>query len=928
MAAKEYALQSAFNGGEFSPKLFGQILLKKYREACATLENFIVYPHGPAHTRPGFQFVAEVKDSSAQCRLVPFIYSNVQAYMMEFGNEYVRFFTPDFLPVYSNPPTNTTLEEVATPYLTADLPYLQFAQSFDVKYITHKSYPVSKLERLSAASFDLVVPDFDDGPYRNQNADTTLHMHVSAVSGTGVSLTATIRSGTYYGTWGDTAASVQAGFTASYPSIGFQFTVGASAVYLSSAQLSIDTAPASTCNVVAYLYSDSAGSPDTLLETADSWDISASDGDYVWSFTGATGLSADTPYWIVFTADAPDNAIRVGSVVANSDYGSGRDTVVASITNSLSHDWKCQVGVNTTATPAIFDPDHVGALWRLKHSGGKSKKHFSAAGQSSTPILLRGKFQVDLTPKIPMSAVEFNWDGQIVLQSSTDQVFWEDVATFIYSTTQNFVESKSGIYYRLYCKDYNTGTNTGRITQAAQWGTIRITEYVSANQVVGDVLFPFGSTDPTPDWREGEWSPYRGYPTTVCFHDDRLYFARDTTIWGSWISDYENFNPDGDTDSAAVTFAPVQMNNAMVWMQSTRGLMVGSLGEEGQVTGTNEKPITPTAIKCQIQTTVGCAQYPSPLKIGQAALFIQEDRRRVREFVYDLATDGFKSPDLAIRSEHITVGGMFDACYQQFPYSIAWFVRGDGVLLGMTYHREEDVIAWHRTITDGAFESCATIPLSPGVTVGHDQLWTIVNRSVGGGDKRYIEVMADHEAATAEVRSVTEFLCLDSAVVFTAPTSLTLTGLSHLNGQAVTVVADGIPISDTYTVAGGSLTLDLEDIPAVVHVGLPYTCTLQTMPIEPSSKDGFTVARQKQAYHLMLRLLDSLGGKVGPDLDSLTDIPYRTVVDLTDQQVPLFTGPMLLTYSANSMDMPITLQQTDPLPLTLVSAGILVQVGE
>ena len=81
-----------FTGGELSPRLDGRNDIAKYNSGCKTLENMIVYPHGSASRRSGTQFVAEVKDSTKKTRLIPFEFSTVQTYILEFGDQYIRFY--------------------------------------------------------------------------------------------------------------------------------------------------------------------------------------------------------------------------------------------------------------------------------------------------------------------------------------------------------------------------------------------------------------------------------------------------------------------------------------------------------------------------------------------------------------------------------------------------------------------------------------------------------------------------------------------------------------------------------------------------------------------------------------------------------------------------------------------------------------------
>jgi len=244
--AQEYALQTAFNGGEWTPLLTGQILLKKYRESCQILENFIVYPHGPAHTRPGFIYRAELSNSAKRGRLVPFIYSTLQSYMTVWEDSLIRFISGQALII--DPGTGLPLV-VVTPYSDTDLPYLKFAQSFDVKYVVHRSYPVRKLERFSETSWAIPEASFVDGPYRDINIDGVTYLQASATTGTGVTLTATTRGvAADLGTTAGTADTPLPGFTSTLPLVGFKFTPSATC-QANSASIYVANAPVSAISV-------------------------------------------------------------------------------------------------------------------------------------------------------------------------------------------------------------------------------------------------------------------------------------------------------------------------------------------------------------------------------------------------------------------------------------------------------------------------------------------------------------------------------------------------------------------------------------------------------------------------------------------------------------------------------------------------------
>ena len=182
--ARVAAQLTNFTAGELSPRLDGRNDLSKYPAGCKTLENIVIYPHGAAARRPGTQFISEVKTSSAKTRLIPFEFSTTQTYILEFGNQYMRVYK-DKGQVLSG----GSAFEISTPYLTAELFDIKFAQSADVMYITHPSHATRKLSRTGHTAWTLTTVDFVNGPYLDTNTSTTTITTAHTV-GTGRTLTA------------------------------------------------------------------------------------------------------------------------------------------------------------------------------------------------------------------------------------------------------------------------------------------------------------------------------------------------------------------------------------------------------------------------------------------------------------------------------------------------------------------------------------------------------------------------------------------------------------------------------------------------------------------------------------------------------------------------------------------------------------------
>jgi hypothetical protein len=188
--ARVAAQLTNFTAGELSPRLDGRNDLAKYSAGCATVENMVIYPHGAAARRPGTQYVASVKTPANKTRLIPFEFSTEQTYILEFGNEYIRF--------YRN---NGQIEsgglpyEISTPYLTAELFDIKFAQSADVMYLTHPNHQTRKLSRTGHTSWTLAAVEFTNGPYLDTNTTATTLTTSAHTVGAGRTLTASAVTG-------------------------------------------------------------------------------------------------------------------------------------------------------------------------------------------------------------------------------------------------------------------------------------------------------------------------------------------------------------------------------------------------------------------------------------------------------------------------------------------------------------------------------------------------------------------------------------------------------------------------------------------------------------------------------------------------------------------------------------------------------------
>ena len=456
-------------------------------------------------------------------------------------------------------------------------------------------------------------------------------------------------------------------------------------------------------------------------------------------------------------------------------------------------------------------------------------------------------------------------------------------------------------------------------------GYAKITAFTDTTNVTIEILTTLSASTATENWRLGAFSDTTGHPSTVTFFEQRLVFAGTTnqpqTVFFSKSGDYENMDANiggtiADSDAIIYTIASNQVN-AIRFMTATRTLIIGTAGGEFSVSGGgSDVAITPTNILIKKQSNHGAANLDA-LAVGNVTLFMQRARRKMRELAYNFDVDGYIAPDMTILAEHITEGGITQMAYQQEPNQIIWLVRGDGELVGFTYQREQQVTAWHRHIFGGAFGSGKAVCESVAVIPTDDteyEVYVIIKRTINGATKRYIEVLNTFDFTNTDN---TTFNFLDSQLDYNGSATTTISGLSHLEGQTVSILADGATHADK-VVSSGSITLDRSS--TKVKVGLAYTSLLQTMRIDAGARDGTSQSKTKRIYEITIRLFESVGVEVGPDLNNLERIPFRSSANAMNQGITPFTGDKEVEFRGNyETDGFVFVRQTQPLPLTILS---------
>lgn len=451
--------------------------------------------------------------------------------------------------------------------------------------------------------------------------------------------------------------------------------------------------------------------------------------------------------------------------------------------------------------------------------------------------------------------------------------------------------------------------------QGGLYGYIGQTDGLS---VVDDNISPDMSK--TPPIYEAVFNGPGDYPAAVSYFEQRRCFAgtinKPQNLWmtkSATESDMSYSLPVRDDDRIAFRVAAREANTVRHIVPLSQ-LLVLTSSAEWAIVPINSDAITPDTTSVRPQSYVGASNV-QPVIVNNTLLYGAARGGHVRELAYNWQASGFVTGDLSLRAPHL-----FDSCrvvdmaYAKAPIPLVWMVSSNGDLLGLTYVPEQQIGAWHRHDTDGTFESCAVVAED-----NEDVLYCIVRREIGGQFVRYVERMASRYLTDQK-----DAFFVDSGMTYVGAPATSISGLEHLEGKEVSILADGA-VHPRQVVTGGAISL--EHAASTVQVGLPIMAELATLPVAMQIDSAFGQGRQKNINQVWLRVYQSSGIFAGPALDRLTEAkqrtnePYGSPPALKSREIPIRISP------AWSDGGQIYVRQADPLPLTVVSLTVEVALG-
>lgn len=911
-------VQMSFAGGEVSPSLYGRFDDAKYQTGLAQCRNFIVQPQGPATLRPGTAYVNSTKYSDRPARLIPFTFSTEQTMALEFGDKYVRFHTAgktllgeDGLPY-----------EVETPYEADDVFDIHYVQSMDVMTLVHPNYAPRELRRYGATDWRLESVNFS-APLE---PPTISSVEYKVVAGDGVTITNEEK--TRY-TLKYKVTCVRELDTGDQESEASEMKSCLGNLYLNNADVTIkwnavdgadryrvyknykglycyigeteetefvDDNYEPDAGITPPIYDDpfftSKGIQSVTVENGGSgyvwsekgiadWDSSVIFTNIYTSGTGGEGSKTASP-WCSAAARGDDGGMSVGwdsSEVYVYDAAGGGSGAQVELVNSVTS------GVSTHSFSSGDGTDSFKYSWAR------------CTFQKFT-VKNRGKNYVK-----PMLRVCGPWyslrNGSL---SGHSHKRWEAPLTVIDGGVELEVQDATGWGALLQPVIQDGAIVSVRVIRPGQ-GYTNPTIVIKSKYGSGAVL-------------KANIGASGDYPGAVCYYEQRRCFAgtptRPQMVWMSRSgteSDMSYTLPSQDDNRLRFEIA-AQEASRILHLTPLAQILALTNSTEYRVSSGGSAPMSPDAIRSEVQSQIGASNV-QPLVVNSTLLYASARGGHVRELGYNWQSSGYTTGDLSIRAAHFFESArVVDMTLAKSPDSIAWFAMSDGSMLGLTYLPEQAVGGWHKhTTINGAIESVVSVPEGD-----EDALYMVVRRTINGQNVRYIERM--HERYFSELENAWH---VDCGGEYIGEETTEISGLTWLEGETVSIFADGCVLPQR-VVTDGKISLTKPSVHVIV--GLPITADLQTLPVAVDLGDGsYGTGHSKNVNDVWLRLHKSSGVFVGPDFENLTEVKQRTT-EPYGLPPNLLEGEVSVAARSQWNNLgQICVRQSDPLPLTIISAA-------
>jgi len=804
-----------FTAGEITPKLLGRTDIAKYENGAETVENFLVEPHGGLTRRPGTRFVAEVKTSANQVRLIPFEFNVEQAYVLEFGPSYFRIYKDG-----GQVTSSGSAVEVATPFTANDLAGLKFAQSADVMYVVSPNHNVQKITRTSHTAWTITEVNLARGPFLDQNITTTT-LTSSARSG---SVNITASADTFVSTDVGRLVKINEGFV---KLTGYTNATTVAGTVQTLEDGRSELLPSYTASTITFHEGDPDATGlehnDRIQDTAFAFIDQGFEVGQTIVVSGTSSNNSTAGYKIVEVSDST-LILTPGNDLAAESAGSSF-TVEGKL--EADDNWALGAFSETTGYPravAFYEQ-------RLVFAGTSEQPQtlfFSQSGDFEN-------FEADVED-----------DDAMVYTIGSNEV---NVIRFL-SSTRNLIVGTSGgeFVVRASGTDEPITPTQIQIKQQTNHGSA---DHVPA-QVGNTVLFLQRAKRKL---RELQFN-----------FDVDGYVATDLTIINEHI-----------TKGGLTELAHQQEPHGILWAVRADGQLVCMTYKREEQVVAWSRQVLGGAFGAGDAVVESVAIIPGDLDEDQVWVAVKRTvngaTKRYVEFIrdFEFGTD----------------------------VSDAIFVDSSLTFTGVTSTLAGAEAADQTTIT---LADASSFPSSGSIKIGSEVI-TYTGKSsndLTGCTRGVVGAAAAHASGATVTQA-----------------AISLSGLTHLEGQTVSILADGAAHPDK-TVSSGAVTLDRYVTKA--HAGLSYNSTLKTLRVEGGSQQGTAQGKIKRINEIVVRLLNTVGLQVGKDVSNLDIVPFRSSADKMDEPIALFTGDKEIEFDGEfDSDGQLVVQQDQPLPMTVLA---------
>ncbi len=879
--------QTAFNGGEISPLSIGRTDIATYRHSVLRLENFLATPTGPVERRMGTRFVAEVADSDKASRLIPFVFSNEESYILELSEFKIRVFSPSgvggfIIPVAQIFKAVDVLDSGDTP---ANTIRFRFAH-----YFADEAGPF-RLE-----TDDTLPSGLDDS--------TDYFIILKTPASFQLSLTA-----------GGSAVVLTDGGTGNHTITATGTVIQEIATPFTEAQL-FELDFAQTADILYFAHQEHH--PQKLERRADTSfrlvDVDFEDGP--WDPINTTQITLNPADLI------PEGPVHFRRFDAEDVHLTGDDltkTIVIPEHGFVDEQGPFEIqdrNLSSTLPTGLLE----NTLYFVVALDKDSFQISTTAGGAAITITSRGVGPWFIGPG---SNIQGTFSAE-QLDDNGDNEDSRDVR-------------RLWRYREAISLDFEPSWSWGPMMKIVDKSVIEMGAHRKYTDGANpaEVIWRLGAF-----WKASSGGFSNNYPRKVFFHEQRLWYASTPNdpliIFGSQTGDFENFAPDeglGDrtdlkrvvTAASGITYLlAAGSQNAIQWMAAVRSLLISTSNNIWPMQGSSLlEPLTPSNVSARPSASLGSSDV-KPVLVGDEVVYSSRSHKKILAVGFNFERDSFVPDDLTVLASHLTTSGITQFAYTLEPHSIIWASRKDGQLIACTYDRGQRVLGWHRHFMGGSFgtgtaqvESVAAIQDFEDL---YDQLWVIVKRTIEGNTKRYIEFVTKEFDLDDDIEDAHY---LDSSpLAYNGAATNTLSGLDHLDGETVDVLGNGVAFKGLAVVSG---TVTLPDSKTVTKaiVGLPYVSKLETLPIDAEGAPGGTlIDRNKRIVDLYFRVVRTNSLKVGRVLkdrsEKLSSVDFPA--GLMDAPVPLFTGDIKIKPQRGwEKDGKVLVAQDNPTPCSLIS---------